>query len=364
MSPDLRTPDTVAGLVLAAGRSRRFGSAKQLALLDGRTLLEHVLHRAAEAGLDPILAVVPPWLELPKPATTITWVTNGEPDRGLSHSLRLGLAALPGTASAVVVLLGDQPTLDPAAIRAVVAARGERPVVAAFAAGHAAPPVLLERPAFALAEGLEGDVGLRDLISTHTELVRRVPVVAHAPDLDRPADLAALAGQSMPDRCPGCGAELPDDPRGPRHPYMTSSSGCWTAFGEVLAREFGSPDWFALHRLTVDTYAAQHPGGDDPRQRQSVALHLIALRHALDGVDARSLNAVTQRLAAEHREWPELSPPDGYPTTVADVLAARSADEHLALVHRWAQATWDAWGPHHARVEAWAREALAAQRDG
>ena len=167
----------------------------------------------------------------------------------------------------------------------------------------------------------------------------------------------------MTGTCPGCGAELPDDPDGPRHPYMTSSSGCWSAFGEVLAREFGRADWFALHRLTVDTYAAQHPGGDDRRQRQSVALHLVGIRHALDGVDARTLNAATQRLASQRREWPRLEAPTAYAMTVADLLVARSAEEHLDLVRRWAQATWSAWSLHAETVEGWARAALAAGRD-
>ena len=55
----------VAAVVLAAGESRRFGGAKQLAELDGRTLLEHVLALADEAGLAPIVAVVPVWLTRP-----------------------------------------------------------------------------------------------------------------------------------------------------------------------------------------------------------------------------------------------------------------------------------------------------------
>ncbi len=167
----------------------------------------------------------------------------------------------------------------------------------------------------------------------------------------------------MIEPCPGCGARLPDDPHGPRHPYLTSSSGCWSSFGELLAREFGHPNSFALHRLTVDTYAAQHPGADDRRQRQSVVLHLVAIRHALDSVDPRTLNAATARLASERREWPRPEAPSGYRMTVVDVLPARSADEHLALVRRWAEATWEAWGAHHAIVEAWAAEALAAVRD-
>jgi CTP:molybdopterin cytidylyltransferase MocA len=194
MPPEPRPVGAVAALILAAGQSRRFGSAKQLARLEGRTLLEHVVARAAAAGLRPVLAVVPPWLDPPSVAgEPPLLVANPHPERGLSHSLRLGLAALPSETDAAVILLGDQPTIEPGTIGAVLAARGDRPVVAAFAEGHAAPPVLLERSAFGLADGLEGDVGLRDLIAAHPDLVRRVPVAAHAPDLDRPEDLAALA---------------------------------------------------------------------------------------------------------------------------------------------------------------------------
>lgn len=195
MSPDPRAQRApVAALVLAAGRSSRFGSPKQVARLEGRTLLEHVCAGARAAGLRPVIAVVPPWLEPWESADeALQLVRNPDPDRGMSHSLRLGLAAVPADATAVVVLLGDQPTLRPAIIIALLAARGDRPVVAAFADGHAAPPVLLEREAFFLADRVSGDIGLRDLIASRPDLVRRVRVAHHPPDLDRPADLAALA---------------------------------------------------------------------------------------------------------------------------------------------------------------------------
>ena len=44
--------------------------------------------------------------------------------------------------------------------------------------------------------------------------------------------------------CPGCGALLPVE-NGPTHPYMRSSPACWARYGEVLAREFGDPAYFA-----------------------------------------------------------------------------------------------------------------------
>ncbi len=161
------------------------------------------------------------------------------------------------------------------------------------------------------------------------------------------------------DRRSGCIAALPDDPNGPHHRYMTSSSGCWQAFGEILAAEFGRPGWESEHRLTVDTYAAQHPGEDDRKQRQSVAIHLVALCHRLEsGLDPPSLLAATQRMTAEKREWPRLLAPHTYQLTVVDVLGATAAEEHLALIRRWAEATWEAWSDEHATVRGWADEAL------
>ncbi len=77
--------------------------------------------------------------------------------------------------------------------------------------------------------------------------------------------------------CVGCGAVF-EDREGPTHRYLESSPGCWASYGEVLAREYSDfPAYGALHRLTVDTYAVQHPGRPSPQCIQSVALHLMSL---------------------------------------------------------------------------------------
>lgn len=68
--------------------------------------------------------------------------------------------------------------------------------------------------------------------------------------------------------CPGCGAQLPDI-EGPVHRYMTSSPACWRLFGELLAAEYSDPDLIVTHRLSVDTYAIQHPGGQSRQAIQS-----------------------------------------------------------------------------------------------
>ena len=127
------------------------------------------------------------------------------PEDGLASSLRVGLdaAAEDPATDAVLVALGDQPRLQAAVIREVVAAgeTTERPVIRPRYKRDAAPnPVLIRREAWALAAGLEGDRGLGPLLAARPELVHEVAVAGSIPDVDTPADLAAAAsgGDTVP----------------------------------------------------------------------------------------------------------------------------------------------------------------------
>jgi len=174
------------------------------------------------------------------------------------------------------------------------------------------------------------------------------------PDVDTAQDLAAIT-----ERCPGCGARYLPQVIDETHPYIGASPACWATFGEVLAREFGDVTFGRVHRQTVDVYAVQHPGTEDRRQRQSVAIHLIGLCHWLEHrLEFDQLNAITRQLADGDRAWPWLTPPDAYPMTVGDLLAARDGPEHVRLVREWAEITWEAWSAHHDTVRAWAAVAV------
>lgn len=342
----------VAAVILAAGAGTRYGGRKALAPFDGGTLLDAVVRAAAGAGLAPVIVVAPTALALPAGAVR---VVNDSPAAGLSRSLRVGVDAVPPAATATVVMLADQPTVASSHLRGLLRARGSRPIVATEAGGIVGAPVLLERAAFAFVERTSGDAGLRDLLRTIPDLVTPVVVPRALPDVDRPDDLSALA-----ERCPGCGERYrAATPAAGRHPYVGASPGCWTAFGELLAREFGNPAYGRVHRHTADAYAVQHPGTDGRRERQSVAVHLVGLCHWLErGVEGDRLNSVTRRLADSGRDWPWLASPSDYEITVLDVLTARTGEEHVALVRRWAETTWAAWGAHHDLVRRWADEAL------
>jgi molybdenum cofactor cytidylyltransferase len=186
----MEPPDRVAAVILAAGESRRFGSPKQLAVLNGRTLLQHVTDAARDAGLFPVVVVVPPEIVLDQ--ADVLRVPNAQPGLGMSHSLQLGFAALPDDVIAAVILLGDQPTVDAALIRQLVAARGATPFVSTRVNGLLVPPVIVERSHFADVQRLEGDIGLREVLREHARQATAVDQPAMPVDIDSQADLARL----------------------------------------------------------------------------------------------------------------------------------------------------------------------------
>ena len=258
---------SVAAVILAAGASTRFGSPKAAVRIGSRTMLQVVVDTATAAGLSPVIVVVPSTLPVPE---GVDAVRNDAPELGLSRSLKLGIAAVPADAEAAVILLADQPTVDVEHLMALDGWRGGAPIVATRSDGIIGPPVLLEREAFALVENLRHDAGLRDLIRSDPSLATAIDHTM-LPDVDTTEDLERIT-----EPCPGCGARYLPQVLDETHPYIGASPACWATFGEVLAREFGDTTFGRVHRQTVDIYAVQHPGTDDRRQRQSVAVHLVS----------------------------------------------------------------------------------------
>ena len=157
--------------------------------------------------------------------------------------------------------------------------------------------------------------------------------------------------------CPGCGGLFEDNP-GPTHRYLEASPGCWAAYGEVLVREYSDPAYYRIHRLTVDSYAVQHPGRPSPQSIQSVAVHLISLCLVLENnVDVQRATAAMQTAVKTKGRFVWLTPPTSLGVvTVAEVCAAKHADEHVKQVYSWAKSAWQAWAPHHATVRSWLPE--------
>jgi hypothetical protein len=156
--------------------------------------------------------------------------------------------------------------------------------------------------------------------------------------------------------CIGCGALVPDV-NGPTFRYRGAASpGCWAVYGEILARECGEFRDPAIHWLTVDTYAAQHPGTPTPQTIQSVTVHLISLGLVLErGADpARATDMMRRAIARFKGDFTWLEPPASRGgATVLDVVQAGDLAGHVECVDRWADSVWRAWSGHHNVIRRW-----------
>lgn len=190
----------IAGLLLAAGRSTRFGGDKLLAPLHGRPVL-HWSAAAIAAEVDVLYVVVPP---RPDSAARVealagipaALVEHPGRDAGMASSICAGVAALPADAEAVVIALADQPRVSPQVVRALCARwrnDGGSAVVPRYRDGQG-HPVLFARAHFAALGELQGDRGARALLDRLGDACALEPVDAMRPvDVDTPETLRALA---------------------------------------------------------------------------------------------------------------------------------------------------------------------------
>lgn len=194
------TGQAPVGVVLAAGRGRRFGGPKQLALLRRRPLVGHVLDTLAAADLEAVVVVGPPWADavvaaVEHLAEDADWppprfVTNDATDDGIGSSLAAAAEAV--GQRPLVVVLGDQPGLRVDDVTAVVDA---------LAAGARATRIVHpDRPGHPVgfAPALHPHLVDLDAGEAGRDLLEAVPSgaieVSHAapPDIDEFSDLRAV----------------------------------------------------------------------------------------------------------------------------------------------------------------------------
>jgi len=159
--------------------------------------------------------------------------------------------------------------------------------------------------------------------------------------------------------CYGCKATVPDK-KGPVHPYIGSSPGCWEIYGDVLAREYSDYRFMKAHQLTVDTYAVQHPGKPGRRSSNSVSLHLLSLYLMLEKrKSAEFARQAMHDLMTFKKEFDWLDPPaDVGRLTVVDIERVDDPKAYIDKVYAWASSAWRAWKPHHRTISDYAKRLL------
>jgi len=189
--------EQIAGIILAAGGSSRFGPPKQLLDFHGKPFVRAIAEKAVSAGLDPVVVVTGSNGNDVKQAVDgcqVRVVENPEWEKGQSTSIRAGLSVLPSKCGGVVFLLSDQPQVTVEVLRSLVEyhSRDLPAVLAPYVNDKRANPVLFDRETFDDLLNLKADQGGRAIFSKFSPAYMDWADDRLLMDVDTPEDYLSL----------------------------------------------------------------------------------------------------------------------------------------------------------------------------
>jgi molybdenum cofactor cytidylyltransferase len=167
---DLRDDINIAGVILAAGESSRFGRPKQLSSFKEKTFIENVVETALTTGLSPVVVVLGSHLQEIKPVLEkynglIAIIENPNWNEGQSSSIRVAIESITNSCRAAIFLLVDQPQIEPELVLALISDyfRKRSNIIAPFIGERRGNPVLFDKVCFDRLTSLTGDRGGRTI---------------------------------------------------------------------------------------------------------------------------------------------------------------------------------------------------------
>lgn len=193
----MKTSIAIHCIVLAAGGSTRFGSPKQLARIDGKSLLQATIGHATDSlGAAVTVVLGAHAIEIVETLlpTSAGVLINRNWQEGIASSIRAGVASLPGACNGVMLALADQPLVGSQIFQRLIAAWRRRPrqIIASQFASTTGLPAIFPRWCFADLSELRGDQNARIVIRRYTSHVVRLAHPEAQVDINYPEDLLEI----------------------------------------------------------------------------------------------------------------------------------------------------------------------------
>ena len=197
MKPPVNTQTHTGAVVLAAGQSRRMGTQKLLLPWGGRTVIAQVVGVLASVALEQIVVVTGGSHEQVTEALRdqdVTLAHNSQYQQGeMLGSLHVGLAALAPTMNAALVVLADQPQIQPDIVALILrkAQQTSSPLIVPSYQKRRGHPWLVRRALWPELLGMDVNTEtLRDFLNRHAHQIEYLDVETQSVlmDLDTPED--------------------------------------------------------------------------------------------------------------------------------------------------------------------------------
>ncbi len=171
---------TCAAIVLAAGDSTRMGQQKITLPFNGVTVIEHIVQTLERCGLGKVVVVVgrdAAEIRAALRGCSVNVVDNPDYQQGMLTSVRAGLRALGDEMDAALVCLGDQPSIQPSVVRAVIECGASSPsdIVVPGYEGKRGHPLLIPSEYWKSIVSSYDDVGLRGLLQEYSSKITDLP---------------------------------------------------------------------------------------------------------------------------------------------------------------------------------------------
>jgi molybdenum cofactor cytidylyltransferase len=186
----------LAGIVLAAGESRRMGTPKQLLPFGERTILERVVDTLLTAGVGQVIVVLGHLADRVRTVLgdrPVQAIVNEAYRQGMLSSVKCGVQAISTDHNAVLFALGDQPQIDSAVVREVIRAyrAGDAGIVIPRYNGEKGHPIIINLSRYREAIiDLPDSLGLNALMQEYADDVHLIDVTTEdiIHDIDVPED--------------------------------------------------------------------------------------------------------------------------------------------------------------------------------
>ncbi|MBC8469212.1 MAG: nucleotidyltransferase family protein [Planctomycetes bacterium] len=185
----------ICAIVLAAGRSRRMGVQKLLLPFGGKTVIAHIVDQLTASSVDEVHVVVGcqgKQVSRELSGRPVSIVNNSNYKSGMLSSVRCGLHAISQQCRAVLVALGDQPSVTTKLIDKMLQnfASNEKQILVPLYNGKRGHPIMFSATYREEILTYYDAVGLRGLLYAHKDDIFELPVKTFAvlSDMDYPQD--------------------------------------------------------------------------------------------------------------------------------------------------------------------------------